>query len=502
NQTGILVSASNNSIGGTTAGAANIIGFNTGDAVDVTSGTGNAIRENRVFGNGAGIVLAAGANHNQAAPTVLAVASVPNLTTIDYQVTGTPGQAYTIDFFASSTLGSPAARFLGSVTTPALSFSPQSFTATFSLATPIPSGQTVTATATSAANDTSEFATSVGLASPFQVTNTTDNVPGSEVGSLRQAILDANNSPPSSGTDDITFAIAGSAPFVIRPTAVLPAIAVPVTINGATEPGVQINGGGQAFDGLILGAGSGGSTITGLNIANFHGSGIDVQSNGNTITADLIGTDTTGMAAGPGNQTGILVSASNNSIGGTTAGAANIIGFNTGDAVDVSSGSGNAIRENRVFGNGAGIVLAAGANHNQAAPIVLAVASVPNLTTIDYQVTGTAGPYTIDFFASSTLGSPAAQFLGSVTAVLSASPQSFTATLSLATPIPSGQTVTATATSAVNDTSEFATSIGLASPFQVTNTTDNVPGSEVGSLRQAILDANNSPPSSGTDDIT
>src|SRR5208283_5662227 len=306
------------------------------------------------------------------------------------------------------------------------------------------------------------------------------------------------------GTDTITFQIPGSGPYIIQPLTVLPTITDPVTIDGTTEPGVQINGGGQAFDGLILGAGSGGSTITGLNIANFHGSGINVQSNGNTITGDLIGTDTTGMAAGPGNQTGILVSASNNSIGGTTAGAANIIGFNTGDAVDVSSGSGNAIRENRVFGNGAGIVLPAGANNNQAAPTVLAVASVPNLTTIDYQVTGMPGQaYTIEFFASSVLGSPAAQFLGSVTTLVSsASPQSFTATLSLATPIPSGQTVTATATSADNDTSEFATSIGLASPFQVTNTTDNVPGSEVGSLRQAILDANNSPPSSGTDDIT
>ena len=31
--------------------------------------------------------------------------------------------------------------------------------------------------------------------SPFVVTNTDDNVPGSEVGSLRQAILDANASP-------------------------------------------------------------------------------------------------------------------------------------------------------------------------------------------------------------------------------------------------------------------------------------------------------------------
>ena len=69
-----------------------------------------------------------------------------------------------------TSLGSPAARYLGSVTTAALSASPQNFTANFALATPIPAGQTVTATATSAANNTSQFATSAGLAAPFVVT--------------------------------------------------------------------------------------------------------------------------------------------------------------------------------------------------------------------------------------------------------------------------------------------------------------------------------------------
>ena len=53
--------------------------------------------------------MASGANNNQAAPSILAVASVPGLTTIDYTVTGTVGQAYTIDFYASNSLGGPAA---------------------------------------------------------------------------------------------------------------------------------------------------------------------------------------------------------------------------------------------------------------------------------------------------------------------------------------------------------------------------------------------------------
>jgi len=347
-----IVGATANTIGGTAAGSGNVIAFNTGAGVGVAAGTGDAIHQNLVFGNGAGIVLAAGGNNSRAAPTVLAAASVPNLTTIDYQVTGTLGQVYTIEFFASSALGSPAAKFLGSVTTPALSASTQSFTATFSLASPIPPGQTVTATATSTANDTSAFATSVGLASPFQVTNTTDQVPGSEVGSLRQVILDANDSPPPLGTDDITFAIPGTAPFVISPAVVLPSIAVPVTIDGTTERGVQLNGGGRAFDGLTLGGGSGGSTITGLNISNFNGAGIHIESSGDTITDNQIGTSTAGAGSGPGNNVGILIDGPNGgsgaTIGGTTAADANTIGFNTSAGVSIG---GAGAKDNVVIGN-------------------------------------------------------------------------------------------------------------------------------------------------------
>jgi parallel beta-helix repeat protein len=349
NATGVSITGSNNSIGGTTA-TANSIAFNTGDAVDVDTGTGNSIRLNAIFGNGGGIVLTSGGNNNQAAPTVTAVASVPNLTTIDYGISGTVGQSYTVDFYASSSLGGPAARYLGSVTTPALISGTQNFTATFNLATPVATGQNVTATATSTTNDTSAFATAEGLASPFVVTNTTDNVPGSEVGSLRVAILDANSSPPSSGTDPITFSLPGVSPFVIILTAALPTIGVPVTIDGTTASGVvQVNGGGQSFDGLVLGSGSGGSTIKGLNVSNFNGAGIRIESAGDTIADNLIGTDPGGTAAGPGNRFGILVdNAADAVIGGTAAGTANTIGFNTSAGISIS---GSGATGNQVIGN-------------------------------------------------------------------------------------------------------------------------------------------------------
>jgi parallel beta-helix repeat protein len=554
NQVGVSISGSGNTVGGTTTGAGNTIAFNKGDGVDVPSGNGDAIRQNLIYGNGGqGILLGNNANDGQAAPSVQHVASVTNLTTIDFSVTPnakTGDGTYTVDFFANSpssvtpTVG-PAYAFLGSASVPvtvggttAQEFTALLTTSTAPLAVPsdwvvvvVPAGspmaksiaaglrgQTITATVTDPNKSTSELATPTPTPAPaqtaFTVSNATDGQPGSAVGSLRVAILDSNFSTPSPGpTNPIKFAIPGPGPlFTISPTAVLPTIGKRVTIDGSTESAflgtaatVQLDGGGQNFDGLTLGAGSGGSTIHALDIANFQGAGINIQSNGNTITDDLIGTDATGLAAGPGNQTGILINGSNNVIGGTVNGAANTIAFNTGAAVDVASGTGNAILQNLIFANGAGIVLGSGANHNLVAPTVLAAASVPNLTTIDYQVTGTVGQvYTIEFFASSGVGNPAARFLGSVTTpVLTSSPQSFTATFALATPVAAGQTVTATTTSAGNDTSPLAPSVGLALPFQVTNTTDNVPGSEVGSLRVVLLDANNSPPPAGqTDHIT
>jgi len=60
---------------------------------------------------------------------------------------------------------------------------------------------------TSTANDTSEFATGVGLASPYQVTNTTDIVPGSDVGSLRQVILNADTTRPQPARTSLSISL-------------------------------------------------------------------------------------------------------------------------------------------------------------------------------------------------------------------------------------------------------------------------------------------------------
>ena len=106
-------------------------------------------------------------------------------------------------------------------------------------------------------------------------------------GSLRAAIIQANATPNS--TIDFKFS-SGSSPFVIDVSTIpLPSIVQPTTIDGTTDPVVEIDGLGQTFDGLTLANGSAGSVITGLTISNFKGSAIHVQSSGDTITNDILG---------------------------------------------------------------------------------------------------------------------------------------------------------------------------------------------------------------------
>jgi hypothetical protein len=350
NGSGIAIAGSNNTIGGTVAGAGNTIAYNTGDAVDVASGSGNAIRQDLIFGNGSAIILAAGANNNQQEPQIVAVASASGMTTIEYTVTGTAAGNYTVEFFASNSLGGPAAEYLETTEVNLTAADSQTSTQVLTIATGLLESQTVTATVTGPDNSTSEFAASATPINPLVVTNTNDT----GAGSLRSAMMYASTHPRSV----ITFAIPGSSPFVIMPPSVLPTIAVPVTIDGTTESTflgqlavVQINGGGRPFDGLTLGPGADGSTITGLNIADFTGAGIRLQSNDDTITDNLIGTDPTGNAPGPGNLTGIAIGGSSNTIGGTAPGARNVISGNTSIGIEIDNSTGNLVQANLIGTN-------------------------------------------------------------------------------------------------------------------------------------------------------
>jgi parallel beta-helix repeat protein len=177
------------------------------------------------------------------------------------------------------------------------------------------------------------------LLSTFLVTTTDDSGPGS----LRQAILDANHEP---GLNRIAFDIAPGGVQSIRPTSALPTVTNPVVIDGTSQPGfavtplIELCGSQAGFfaNGLTITAG--GSTVRGLVINSFWGSGIVLEAcGGDVITGNYIGTDVTGTTALGNHTLGVSISsASNNTIGGIAPGAGNLISGNGGFGIGLFGG--------------------------------------------------------------------------------------------------------------------------------------------------------------------
>jgi titin len=104
-----LLNASGNTIGGKVAGAANVIAFNGNDGVLVDGGAGNAIQQNSIFGHtsGLGIELVNGGNSNLPFPVLTSATSDGNITTVDGLFQGLPNTAFTLEFFANP-VGNPS----------------------------------------------------------------------------------------------------------------------------------------------------------------------------------------------------------------------------------------------------------------------------------------------------------------------------------------------------------------------------------------------------------
>jgi hypothetical protein len=247
-----------------------------------------------------------------------------------------------------------------------------------------------------------------------------------------------------------------------------------ITVNnsyiGTNVLGQQLSGNGN--DGVFIGAGTSGNVI-GSPLASLltvisgnGGDGIDMQgTTGNTVVGSLIGTDFSGALPLANVGDGILLNnSSRNIIGGIAApngrGLANIIAFNDLDGVFVQSGISDGIHENSIYGNGGlGIDLGAGANLNQAAPVLSSVTT----GALTIQVTGTLTSrpkttFVIEFFANDTSGPSGRIFVGLLKAKTNAAGVA-TFTFNHASP-PAGATfVTATATDLGNNTSEFSAAL-------------------------------------------
>lgn len=193
--------------------------------------------------------------------------------------------------------------------------------------------------------------------------------PGADgVVSLREAIVAANNTVNSGGPDEIRFAIPGAGPHTISPTSALPNITNPVTINGYTQAGASANTNGPnqalntvlkielagnltpASTGLRLAAGSGGSTIRGLDVNRFSNN-LWIDTSGNTIAGNFVGTNVAGTAAMTGSANGVLIiSAASNAIGGVNPADSNLISGNGTNGITIVETGANStvIRGNRI----------------------------------------------------------------------------------------------------------------------------------------------------------
>lgn len=194
--------------------------------------------------------------------------------------------------------------------------------------------------------------------------NAGDGICASTVGSgslctLRAAIQEAN---ALAGTDTINFSLAPSTR--INLTTALPAITQPAVIDGTTATVIRLDGAGNnpAY-GFKLDPGSGGSTIKGFSISR-TGSAVLVESDGNTIAGNYLGLLETSNAscsspvASCANSVGVeIVDASNNTIGGTTVAARNVVSNNNYGVwirSNVGSPNNNVVRGNYIGTDGTG----------------------------------------------------------------------------------------------------------------------------------------------------
>lgn len=212
----------------------------------------------------------------------------------------------------------------------------------------------------------SRGATAAAFDFEFTVNSTADTADASPDGvcddgtgacTLRSAIEEANS---ADGASLISFNIPGDGPHTIAPqSAELLPVLNNVTIDGYTQPGISLNSlnAGEGTSAVLMieidGSGLGGdangitmighdSTVRGLVINSFGGSGVLlVNANANKVAGSFIGTNVAGTAA-QGNGVGITVNNSHDNTIGTTA----------------------ATDTNLISGNGVGIVLTGNSEMN------------------------------------------------------------------------------------------------------------------------------------------
>ena len=191
----------------------------------------------------------------------------------------------------------------------------------------------------------------------------------------------------ANGADGIMIA-AGARAIVVQDNVISANAANGVSIDGTSVSGVRVVGNriglnaagtaalGNVFDGVRITGGAHGNTVGGTTAAarNLIGGnrviGVEISGAGttdNAILGNYIGTDVNGTLARGNTLNGVSISASGNVVGGTSAGARNIVSGNGGNGIAIS-GDGVRVQGNFIgtdatgaldLGNsGAGVTIA------------------------------------------------------------------------------------------------------------------------------------------------
>jgi parallel beta-helix repeat protein len=378
---------SNNTIGGIGVGEGNVIAYSGDDGIGIHSAAGNMVRGNSIFSNnGLGIDLAddgvtandpldpdTGPNDLQNYPVLTLAENSAGSTIIQGIVHSVPSSTFILDFYSTSSLD-PSNYGEGDVwldSTCVTTDGAGNGLFAKSVTPEITIGSYITATATNSGGSTSEFAEGRAVTEyvgPFVVTTTDDD----GLGSLRYAIIAAND---TAGVDTIRFNIPTSdsgydpgppAFWSIQPDSNLPAITEAVVIDGYSQPGAQPNtvaapgaldailaielrgDAGPTGRGIQI-TGTSNCVIKGLVINKFPGHGIKINGagSGHRIQGSYFGTDITGTLRRTNTQCGIYIDGpSNNTIGGTTPNARNIISGNSGSGIRFSGTDSNVVQGN------------------------------------------------------------------------------------------------------------------------------------------------------------
>ena len=197
----------------------------------------------------------------------------------------------------------------------------------------------------------------------YIVTNTND----SGVGSLRQAITNANASVGVA--DTITFSIAGGGTKIIALSSLLPQITDGVTIDGTTQSGyvagsflpIIVDGNNLAGDGFYFSGTADSSTLRGLVVRDFGSNAVEIQlgATGVSLTGNFLGAYDSSGAFVSGEQVGsaaVLVQGDNFTIGGSSVATRNVVG-GSGDGIVVTGGGTlvNGITVGTISGNYIGL---------------------------------------------------------------------------------------------------------------------------------------------------